>query len=109
MRPRASSHSPGAVPRPFSRTVRAFRHHRLAGVYFGHRAAQLPEARFNLAHDGGIARELSPEQIGHGVARAVVLGGTKAAACNHQVRRGLALGKCAAKSRRVRRRQRSCA
>ena len=75
---------PGRGPASVLEDGRAFRHHRLAGVHFGHRAPKLPEARFDLAHDGGIPREFAPEQIGHGFARAVILGGTKAAARNHQ-------------------------
>ena len=84
MRPRDFEPQSGRGAARIFEDGRAFRHHRLAFVHFGHRAAKLPEARFDLAHDGGIARKFSAEQIGHGLARAVVLGGAQASAGNYE-------------------------
>ena len=88
---------------------RAFGNHGLARIHFGHRAANLAEARFDLAHHGGIAREFSAEQIGHGVARAIVFGGAEASAGDDEFD---ALGRFVegvAQAERDRRRPPSCA
>ena len=58
----------------------AFGNHGLAHVHFGHGAANLAKARLDHSHHGRIAREFAAEQFGHGVARAIVLGGAKASA-----------------------------
>ena len=59
---------------------RAFRDHGLARVHLGHRASNFAKARFDHFHHSGIAREFATEQIGHGVARAIVFGGAEASA-----------------------------
>jgi hypothetical protein len=63
---------------------RALGNHGLARIHFGHFATELAEARFDLAHHGGIAREFPSEEIGHGVARAVIFGRAEASAGDHE-------------------------
>ena len=85
MRPLASSHSPGAVPRSFSRTVapsgtmawRAFTSD-IARPSWRKRASI-------LLITAGSRAELAAQQIGHGVARAIVFGGAEAAAGDHEL------------------------
>ncbi len=82
----------------------AFGDHGLARVDFRHGAAEASKAFLNLAEDFVIAAEFAAEKIGDGVARAVIVGGAKAAAKRRSSRRGRGRWKTTSAFRRASRR-----
>jgi hypothetical protein len=81
-RPPASSHSPAAI---VLQHRGALRDHGLAGIHFGHFAAELTEALLDLGHHRGVARKLAAEEIGDGVACAIIFRWTEASAGDNQL------------------------